>query len=481
MASFPIPEVAPRPGIRQSGRALGVTGPLWTFAAIMLCGCAGSDATTPGPPPPIHTKSNSNCSEVSFAITTSISNRIGTVGVVEWSASASIEAAWIDFGRDPEQYEFRAPVATLSPTGNRTVLLGMKAATTYSFAINVEHEGEVCTSAVQEVTTGPLRNGLPRVVVDTTRPEEAYGGFTIVCQYLPSTSSAGTLGESGWAFIFDTDGDIVWWYRSDATRGCARARLSYDGQHLWMGNTNVGGRSRGTLARVRLDGTEEEQFALPRRHHDFVVMPDETITYIEYAADGTLDGDGCDLVRQLDPATGRRTLVYSVAAANPTWRGECHSNAINWWPEAELFTVSVLNWNAIIAFGQDGALAWVLGGERGDFVGARWERQHQHHLIGDHMLLFNNSGGDGTSRALEYELREGTAELVFSYDGGAFSQTFGGTQRLPNGNTLVSFSNAGVLHEVNPAGELVQEIATGGASYVVRRRRLYGPPPPYEK
>jgi hypothetical protein len=55
----------------------------------------------------------------------------------------------------------------------------------------------------------------------------------------------------------------------------------------------------------------------------------------------------------------------------------------------------------------------------------------------------------------------------------------GDVQRLPNGNTLVAYSTSGVLHQVNAAGELVQELTwpIGGAfGFVNHRPSLYGPP-----
>jgi len=462
------------------------------LAACALClvgGCAGGDTRATGTraaPPVITGTSGSNCPDVAFTMRTSVSAAIGTVGIIEWTASVPVTGAWIDFGRDPENYEFQAPVDDPASDQHRTLLLGMKPATTYSFQIVVERGGERCTSDVERITTGPLRNGLATVVVDTPRPEEAFGGFTIACQFMPpGPTSLGDPGSFGWAFIFDGDGDIVWWHRGRATQGCSRARMSYDGKYLWTGNTNVGATAGGTLARVQMDGTGEESFDIPLRHHDFAILPDESVAYIEYADENlasippVLGNEGCDLIKELDPETGVSTTIYEVASASPTQGGNCHSNAINWWPDEELYTVSVLYWNSILAFDRSGSLAWVFGGEMSDFGGVQWDRQHQHHLFDDHLLLFNNHDDDGNSAALEYQLGEDSAELVFSYSGGVSSQTFGDVQRLPNGNTLVTFSNAGVIQEVNSSGQLVQEIRSGLVGYTVRRRSLYGPPPPF--
>ncbi len=460
--------------------------PLALPVLMLSGGCDGADTIEkdePAAPPVTTTTSGSNCPDVDFAIATTFSATIGTVGIVEWSTSVPVTNAWIDFGRDASDYEFKAPVDDPAASTNRTLLLGMKAATAYSFQIVVEHDGETCASDVQELTTGPLRNGLAQIVVDTPRPEEAYGGFTIACQFMPpGPDSVGNPAAFGWVFIIDADGDIVWWHRGSASQGCSRARMSYDGQYLWTGNTNVGATSGGTLARVRMDGTEEESFNLPLRHHDFAILPDDSVAYIEYAeASSTpvIGPEGCDLIKELDPTTGTTTTIFEVASANPAQSIGCHTNAINWWPDKDLYTASVLFWDSILAFDREGSLAWVLGGEKSDYAGAQWDRQHQHHWFDDHVLLFNNNGDSGDSTALEYELGEDSAQLVFSYSSGAYSETFGGVQRLPNGNTLVTFSNAGVIHEVSPSGRVVQEIKPGLVGYTVRRRTLYGPPPPY--
>jgi hypothetical protein len=51
---------------------------------------------------------------------------------------------------------------------------------------------------------------------------------------------------------------------------------------------------------------------------------------------------------------------------------------------------------------------------------------------------------------------------------------------MENGNTIVAYSTQGVLHEVNAAGQLLQELEwpSGAAyGYIQKRKTLYGPPP----
>ena len=67
-----------------------------------------------------------------------------------------------------------------------------------------------------------------------------------------------------------------------------------------------------------------------------------------------------------------------------------------------------------------------------------------------------------------------------NYASGNSTQSMGDAKRLPNGNTLITYSNQALLHEIDSGGQLVQTIEIGsGVGYSVRRASLYGPPPPY--
>jgi hypothetical protein len=71
-----------------------------------------------------------------------------------------------------------------------------------------------------------------------------------------------------------------------------------------------------------------------------------------------------------------------------------------------------------------------------------------------------------------------TATEVFRYTSeGNGSSSLGDAQRLPNGNTLVTYSNQGVIREVDSGGQVVQTFETDALGYVMHRASLYGPPP----
>ncbi len=75
------------------------------------------------------------------------------------------------------------------------------------------------------------------------------------------------------------------------------------------------------------------------------------------------------------------------------------------------------------------------------------------------------------------------ATKVWDYSSGNISSiVLGDVQILSNGNRLITFSTAGVIHEVDGTSKaLIQSLSfsLGGATgYAVKRASLYGPPPP---
>jgi hypothetical protein len=125
-------------------------------------------------------------------------------------------------------------------------------------------------------------------------------------------------------------------------------------------------------------------------------------------------------------------------------------------------------------------------GDRVDGVtyleGAAWNRQHGHHLYADgKLLLFNNSGDKvfgSSSLVLEIDINESgaTAGETWRYDGGTNTNTLGDVQQMSNGNILVTYSNNGVIHEVDPSGSLVRSIEVFLLGYSNARSSLYGAP-----
>jgi len=93
----------------------------------------------------------------------------------------------------------------------------------------------------------------------------------------------------------------------------------------------------------------------------------------------------------------------------------------------------------------DETIVWALAG--------MWRKQHDPTLLADgNVLVFDNQGLGKYSRVLEVDPL--TQEMVWSFDGNAgngFStELCGASQRLPDGNTLITESESGRAFEVTP-------------------------------
>ncbi|CAN7513258.1 arylsulfotransferase family protein [Mesorhizobium caraganae] len=97
-------------------------------------------------------------------------------------------------------------------------------------------------------------------------------------------------------------------------------------------------------------------------------------------------------------------------------------------------------------------VVWSLSGQ--------WRFQHTPHLLPDgNILMFDNRGAVERSRILEINAL--SQQIVWTYDGGDmhpfFTEFNGASQRLPNGNTLVTESENGRAFEVTASGHVTWE------------------------
>jgi hypothetical protein len=119
--------------------------------------------------------------------------------------------------------------------------------------------------------------------------------------------------------------------------------------------------------------------------------------------------------------------------------------------------VSILNLNVIGII--DPAVDKMIWSRLG--AGNRlWVAQHDPiPLKTGNMLIFDNLGNNRKSRVIEFNTYRKTIAWQYtgSEDRELFSQTCGTNQRLPNGNTLITESDAGRAIEVTATGDIVWE------------------------
>jgi hypothetical protein len=392
----------------------------------------------------------------------------GTIGIVSWTLGVgAVAQAHIEFGLDTS-YGMNAPVDLELVEGRfRTLLLGMKPDHTYHFRIVAVADGTTYTSDDYQITTGPpLSKSLVSVrkfnVIDAAAIEPGF----IVTSYWTGTGSSV-------AFIIDRDGDIVWWHDFALTGsgmsgdgGICRARMSADGKHMWM---VVSSNSGGLVRSVGMDSLDEVSYQGTVASHDITPVTGSTMAYLDY---GERD---CNSIFEIEPGGTPREVVE--ASDFITGGGMCHGNALRYSQKEDVYTYSEVGSGIYVIDRKTGKLQWKLT----DKVSASsWGgTNHGHHLLDDSILIFANKGGANASAAIEYAL---DGKKIMSYDSGRSAQNLGDVQRLPGGNTLVSYSNTqSYVHEIDGNQKLVLEIdlGAGGPSlgYILWRESLYGPPP----
>lgn len=150
------------------------------------------------------------------------------------------------------------------------------------------------------------------------------------------------------------------------------------------------------------------------------------------------------------------------------------------------FYVSARHTNTVYKLDrQSGSVEWRLGGPASDFTFVNdpgFDVQHDARIHDNGTLsLFDNGIDAGRSRAVAYQLNlqdmtaTRTYQLRFSPD--ILALTMGGTQELPNGNTLVSWGDQRRYTEYNAAGQMVLDVTMPGtSSYRIRRFDWAGHP-----
>lgn len=224
-----------------------------------------------------------------------------------------------------------------------------------------------------------------------------------------------------------------------------------------------------------MDGSGAEAIpGLEGSHHDFAVLPGGSTAFLVWA-NQTLETS--DLVERAPDGTLRTVVTLDGVLYTGVSR-ECHANSLRYYAAEDTFTVSDLGVSGVFQLSRQGQLLWSCPKT---LYGV-----HGHQLLDDGNLLYfeahnGNPVSTGPSPVYEYSFSgEGgssTAHLEWTYVAEASSFVFGDVRRLPNGNTLVTYSTGSSIHEISPAGEIVRTLGgVGQFGYSDFRETLYGPP-----
>jgi len=408
----------------------------------------------------------------SFQIDGAPSPAIPTVGIVDWSTDlGGLTSARIEFTlNDPAADEINrgsgGPI-DVAGTQHRALMLGLKPARGYTYRIVATAGGKVCTSPDRTLTTGADPDAA-KIVLTSTRNASAASapaqGFIV-------TSDYGAMA----AYIFDADGDVVWF--ADAPAASSRARMDWEGQNMWMLAVNGNQGGVGKVRRTSLDGTDvlDDVAGLQDAHHDLTVLPGGIVATVLWSGEST---SASTLVERSPDGTIK--TVGRIAENVFGTRTSYHANSVAYHVLDDTYTVGDLDSASFVKLTRAGTLLW-------RFTSNSLFGNHGHQLLDGGILVFK--ARMMPSPVYEYSLTEGpgtvSSFLIWSYTptNGLGTTVLGDVQRLPNGNTLITYSEAGEMREISAAGELVRSFQVSSSTgarrrfgYADFREILYGPP-----
>jgi hypothetical protein len=416
---------------------------------------------------------------------------IPTVGVVNWTVNLpGLSDASIEFTLDDP------PPGTINVgsggqvsvdgTTHRALMLGMKAQRTYTYRIVAKGGSTTCTSPDQSFTTGAAVDA-PTVTRTVMNAAAQARGFIV---------TSGGYG-AGWqdAYIIDADGDIVWWAPSPPS--CGRALMDWEGQNMWMLYVDFPVMNNGIVTSVAMDGTGmstlQPYMPYAFAHHDLAAAPGGVVAFLVWA--GTV-GMESTLVERSPDGTLRTVANLDASTFGPV-NTEFHANSVMYHPTDDTYTVSDLYAQEYVKISRQGQVLWQLRQNcKGSIApkcaaSSNIAHQHGHHLLDDGHFLFFSADSITQGPVYEYTLTESATTLVanqvWTYTAdGIGSDILGDIQRLPNGNTLIDYSQHGEMRELSPTGDIVQVLEATGPKpittgyytfgYMNFRETLYGPP-----
>ncbi len=365
-------------------------------------------------------------------------------------------------------------------------------------------------SQVQTYQTAPTIDP-PRVDVTVSQPDSPLGDVFIS----PDTGP----GQHG-PMILDTEGNLVWFLpMPNGTQAMDFRVQRYEGKPVltwWQGYINPLGFGQGQC--VIYDSSYQPVARVAAGNglladlHEFLLTPRGTAWITAFdpihwdlsaeggAKDGLLD-DG--VIQEIDVRTGLVMFEWhaldhvsvadsysSAPKLSSSLDDYFHVNSIDPMPGGTIL-ISSRNTSALYDIsGTTGHVIWRLGGKQSSFTlgpGVNFAYQHDAELLPDGTIsVFDNEAAPQVgpeSRAIDLSIdptgksvslvhalmHPGTPELALSQ---------GSVQLLPDGNSMVDWGQAGVVSELNPAGQLTFDMAlpSNTSSYRAYRSPWTGTP-----
>ena len=407
-----------------------------------------------------------------------VSSKIPTVGVVEWSlVGAAPSSARIVYALDHAAPSIlnRGGEAPVRPRRRRTIepcsWVSSNRATTRSTSRRSATDRRASAPTTSSPRPAASRRS-PAVTVNVSQPGKRDPGFIV-------TSSGTSVPNS--AFIIDADGEIVWYFDGPRARR-ARSWTTRARTCGWSLSTliNEGGEMRS----VSMDG-EQGTARRRRARHRAPRLHCDARRQDRGAHRGgcpAIDTESDLVIRSPDGTVATPFTIGGNLYVSDTF----HANAIHYIPADDSFTIADRNPNVFVKVSATGALEWQLGGQcdgAPPVTGAPLRTGRS--FTGTTCSKTERSWCSTTrtrtpSHVFEFKLNATpssfAATLVRTTRAISRADTMGDVQRLPGGNTLVTYSTDGRSSSSIRAGtrcrpfRRASAIRAGGRRSMARRR-----------
>jgi hypothetical protein len=389
----------------------------------------------------------------------------------------------LDFG-PTTAYGKSTPALVVHEGANTLAIPGLVAGEVNHLRIRaVAPNGFVETGADLPVTLPSLPANFPKFEV------QADSGLRDGYYLLVATAEGDTPSDvfQGAPVLIDGAGQVVWYVWMDVPR--ANFTRAGDFARQANGNFTVYLPAESSFAEYDLAGNKVRTWSDPAASwggdgHDFQILPNGNALFIghegvrmdlsAYPLGGDTDASvDVSTIDEIDPRGGVVSHISLFPQITPEEslvyvedeRGGLefqHANAFDWVSDGGLVVSLLLTGNIVKLDRATEKILWRLGGWNSDFtfvddpLGGNIG-QHSVQVLPDGNLLMFDNGLDSErlgSRVVEYRLDDAarTATMVWDYhhDPEIHSVGGGAAQRLPNGDTLVGWSNVGLVERVRP-------------------------------
>ncbi|GDX80598.1 hypothetical protein LBMAG42_24090 [Deltaproteobacteria bacterium] len=433
--------------------------------------------------------------------------RVPTAVVATWESNGHEGETFVEYGLTEGALDRRTPAGT---EAEATALALTAGRTWFVRAVTVDELGERWESGTASVDVAAPPTALPGFTIND-RDDAAIDASALIFVTLIEDNGS-------WIVGLNRDGEAAWWYESEGQISIPSIHPAANGQGLmFTHHSEQEGKPKAGLLRMSFDGVEQA-LTVGDGHHDVAQLPDGRIAWIrnENPTGVVLEGGATadlsvDTLVENDegapeedaevrfsflddyPHTPWDTCSHFSEEGQGGGADYTHANSVMYDPDRDALLVMTKNLDALTAVDRStGSVLWQAGGRYGDLLDVDgdvvgngpqawqvdgpnhtwWSHSHMSHFWGDGFLVFDNGYHHAvmSSRVVEYAIdpEAHTLQKVWEFpsETGVFNPLLGDARRLPNGNTLVSWTISGMLTEITPVGEVVwrAEVDLGSAT-----------------